>query len=54
MNIAQYIQSKENLNAMHFLTVYQTIATLIADGILSVDDLKSSDEQASTNDGRVG
>jgi hypothetical protein len=42
MNISQYISSKENLKNLHFNTVYQAIATLVADGVISVDDLKVS------------
>ena len=45
MNISKYIESKETLKHLHFATVYQTISTLIADGIISVDDLN----QASTD-----
>jgi Fe2+ or Zn2+ uptake regulation protein len=45
MNISKYIESKETLQNLHFATVYQTISTLIADGIISVDDLN----QASTD-----
>lgn len=45
MNISKYIESKETLQHLHFATVYQTISTLIADGIISVDDLN----QASTD-----
>ena len=46
MNISQYIESKEQLNALHFGTVYQTISTLIADGIISVDDLNKASTDA--------
>ena len=45
MNISKYIESKETLKHLNFATVYQTIVTLIADGIISVDDFK----QASTD-----
>ena len=38
MNITQYIQSKPELDALNFHTVYQTILTLIGDGLLSIDD----------------
>ena len=40
MNITQFITSNETLKNMHFATVYQTICTLIALGILSMDDLR--------------
>ena len=40
MNIAQYIHSKEKLNDMDFMTVYQTILALISDGVLSMDDFE--------------
>lgn len=46
MNVTQYIESKESLNNLHFGTVYQTISTLIADGILSVDDLNKASTDA--------
>jgi hypothetical protein len=39
MNITQYIQSKPELDVLNFHAVYQTIISLIADGILSMDDL---------------
>lgn len=38
MNITQYIKSKPELDAMNFQTVYQTIISLIGDGVLSMDD----------------
>lgn len=38
MNITQYINSKEKLKEMDFMTVYQTILSLISDGVLSMDD----------------
>jgi Fe2+ or Zn2+ uptake regulation protein len=46
MNISKYIESKETLQNLHFATVYQTISTLIADGIISVDDLKTASTDA--------
>lgn len=46
MNVTQYIESKESLSNLHFGTVYQTISTLIADGILSVDDLNKASTDA--------
>jgi hypothetical protein len=39
VNITQYIKSKPELNILNFGTVYQTIISLIGDGILSMDDL---------------
>lgn len=39
MSIADFIKTNENLNSMHFGTVYQTILILIGMGLLSVDDL---------------
>lgn len=39
MNVTEFITSNENLNCMHFGTVYQTIITLIGMGIISMDDL---------------
>lgn len=42
MNIAQYIDSKEKLKEMDFMTVYQTILSLISDGIISMDDFEKS------------
>ena len=38
MNITQYIKSKPELDILNFQTVYQTIISLIGDGILSMDD----------------
>lgn len=38
MNITQYIKSKPELDAMNFQTVYQTIISLVGDGILSMED----------------
>ena len=40
MNITEYIKSKPELDALNFRTVYQTIVSLIADGILSMDDFQ--------------
>jgi hypothetical protein len=40
VNIAQYINSKEKLKEMDFMTVYQTILSLIGDGVLSMDDFE--------------
>lgn len=40
MNISQYINSREDLAQLHFATVYQTIITLIGDGVLSMDDFQ--------------
>ena len=40
MNITQYIQSKPELDALNFHAVYQTIISLIGDGILSMDDFQ--------------
>lgn len=40
MNISQYINSREELEVLHFGTVYKTIITLIGDGILSMDDFQ--------------
>ena len=40
MNIAQYIESKPQLQMMNFTTVYQTILCLIADDMLSMDDFQ--------------
>jgi hypothetical protein len=39
MNIAEFIKTNENLNGMHFGTVYQTILVLIGMGLISMDDL---------------
>lgn len=41
MNITQYIKSKPELDALNFQAVYQTINTLIGDGIISMDDLQT-------------
>ena len=38
MNITQYIKSKPELEALNFQTVYQTIISLVGDGILSMED----------------
>lgn len=40
MNVTEYIKSKPELDALNFRTVYQTIVSLIADGILSMDDFQ--------------
>ena len=40
MNISQYIKSKPELDAMNYYVVYQTIITLLADGLLSMNDFK--------------
>jgi hypothetical protein len=40
MNISQYIKSKPELDAMNYYIVYQTIITLLADGLLSMNDFK--------------
>lgn len=41
MNVAEYIKSKPELNALNFQTVYQTIVCLIGDGIVSMDDFNT-------------
>ena len=40
MNVAEYIKSKPELNALNFQTVYQTIVCLIGDGIVSMNDFQ--------------
>ena len=40
MNIAEYIKSKPELESLNFQTVYQTIISLIGDGIVSMDDFQ--------------
>lgn len=40
MNITQYIKSKPELEVLNFQTVYQTIVSLIGDGIISMDDFQ--------------
>ena len=52
MNISKYIENKDTLNHLHFGTVYQTISTLIADGIISVDDLKTASTDAAESVGK--
>ena len=41
MSISEYIESKPELNELNYKTVYETIITLIGDGILSIDDFQS-------------
>ena len=41
MNIAEFIKTNENLNGMHFGTVYQTILVLIGMGLISMDDFQT-------------
>ena len=45
MNIAQYIDSKDELRNLHFPTVSQTIICLIGDGILSMDDFQGAEHK---------
>jgi hypothetical protein len=40
LSVGLFIKKDETLSQLHYLTVYQTITTLIARGILSLDDLK--------------
>ena len=49
MNITQYILSKPELESKHFPTVYQTIITLIGDGLLSMEDLNKVKTVQSSN-----
>ena len=46
MNIEQYIKSKPELSVLNFKAVYQTIITLIGDGILSMDDFNEKSAKA--------
>lgn len=41
MNISQYIKSKPELEAMNYYIVYQTIVSLLADGLLSMNDFQN-------------
>ena len=41
MTIAEYIESKPELNELNYRAVYETIITLIGDGIISIDDFQS-------------
>ena len=41
MSISEYIESKPELNELNYKTVYETIITLIGDGIISIDDFQS-------------
>lgn len=50
MNIAQYIQSKPELDALNFHAVYETITCLIGDGILSMDDFQDVKPVKSSTD----
>ena len=38
MTIKEFILSDETLSNLHFMTAYQTILTLIAKDMLSIDD----------------
>lgn len=49
MNITKYIQNNPELNNMNFHVVYQTIVTLIADGVISMDDFKKVKTVKSSN-----
>ena len=41
MSISEYIESKPQLNELNYKAVYETIITLIGDGIVSVDDFQN-------------
>jgi hypothetical protein len=41
MNITEYIKSKPELDVLNFQTVYQTIISLIGDGVLSMEDFQN-------------
>ena len=49
MNITKYIENNPRLNNMNFRTVYLTIATLIGEGVLSMDDFKKVKTVKSSN-----
>lgn len=49
MNIAKYIQNNPELSNMNFHIVYQTITTLIGDGVLSMDDFQKVKTVKSSN-----
>ena len=49
MNITKYIQSNQKLNELNFMTVYQTITTLISSGVLSMDDFEKVKTVQSSN-----
>lgn len=40
MNIKKYIEKDGTLSKLHYLTVYQTIITLVEKGIIKACDLK--------------
>ena len=49
MNITKYIQNNPELSNMNFHIVYQTITTLIGDGVLSMDDFQKVKTVKSSN-----
>lgn len=49
MNITKYIENNPRLNDMNFHTVYLTIATLIGEGVLSMDDFQKVKTVKSSN-----
>ena len=49
MNITKYIQNNPELSNMNFHIVYQTIITLIGDGVLSMDDFQKVKTVKSSN-----
>ena len=49
MNITKYIQNNPELSNLNFHIVYQTIITLIGDGVLSMDDFKKVKTVKSSN-----
>ena len=40
MSISEYIESKPELSELNYRAVYETIITLIGDGIISIDDFQ--------------
>lgn len=49
MNITKYIQSNPELSNLNFHIVYQTIITLIGDGVLSMEDFNKVKAVKSSN-----
>ena len=50
MNIAEYIETNEILSGLNFMTVYQTILTLIGDGFISMNDFQKIKAVKSSTD----
>ena len=49
MNITKYIQNSPELSNLNFHIVYQTIITLIGDGVLSMEDFNKVKTVKSSN-----